>query len=616
MRPLRLVAILALLTSPALAATVRMAPARALVHDLKLRAEVAPPKTDYTRLDKPGPVQSSDPYFTLKLGEAQIYRDALDPTLAYYRPILRLGKRTGTPLAEGVGHLASELDGFRFRYYKFESGGMPKWADMQVVVVTERPEEATLENVQERWHGVTRLIPLPFKLDASPGPRLSIPYPPRTVTFSQLDASGGTDDLQWYYLSTNTHPAPPDLLTDEDNDALNETKARDFTALLTSDLSDMPSFQPTLEVRATYPGWQGASPLLRTIIKAMPRAVLQTVPRKAEPPKPKTPLRIRPGIIAIPRQLSPQPILPAPQTAPTSKVRLLPAATVKPSSAILATPLLARPDLIRVIGTLKPRDDIDYTYSEAQQLVARLPITYPKATTPNYDYYFLSDSGRFGGPYFEPSTQPDRPQRADPPEGFSGYWYESHFFGKRLVWPAPRELRLAWDVESGLRPSCRFSLTSGEEATLTAHISYDLYPDFSMRQLSAAVADLAERTGEKTDLLPFTDVLDANQIELASGNQTVQNLIAEGALSVTKLSPQEINHAWFRLTLDMPIDDWAAFTLFMKLGELGAWDCGVLTGATSGMAEKLTFQLNGDLLQTMGGPIVPTLQSYHSDSGG
>ncbi len=112
-----------------------------------------------------------------------------------------------------------------------------------------------------------------------------------------------------------------------------------------------------------------------------------------------------------------------------------------------------------------------------------MPITYPRHTTPNYDYYFLSDSGRFGGPHFEPSSQPDRPQRAAAPEGFSGHWYEGHFYGRRLVWPAPTALRLAWDVESGLRPSCRFSLSSDQEGSLTAHISYDLYPDLSMRQL-------------------------------------------------------------------------------------------------------------------------------------
>jgi len=618
MRALRLVPIpllLALLPSPALGLTVHLAPARAVVRELKLRPKAAPPKTDYTKLDKAGPVRSSDPYFTLTLGEAEIYRDALDHTLAYYRPILRLGKRTGTPLAAGVGDLAADLDGFLFRYYKFESGGSPKWADMQLVIVAERPEEATLENVQERWRDVTRLIPLPFELEAADGVRMSIPYPPRSATFSQLEASGGDDDLRWYHFSTNTHPAPPDLLTDEDNNTLNETKARDFTALITSDLSDMPSFQPTLRIRAVYPGWQGASPLLRTIIKAMPRTLLQTLPQKTAPAGSMAPARIHPGTIVIPRQLSPEPIRPAPELSPTIRVRRAPL-TIQPSATIFARPALIRPDLIRVIGALKPRDDVDYTYSETQSVLVQLPITYAKETTPYYDYYFLSDSGRFGGPYFEPSSQPDRPQRADPPEAFSGYWYESHFFGKRLVWPAPRALRLAWADESGLRPSCRFSVTLGEEDRLTAHISYDLYPDFSMRPLSAAVADLSLRTGETIDLLPFTDVLDANQIQLESGNQTVQDLITEGRLSITKLSPQDIGDAWFRVAVDMPIDDWAAFTLFMKLGELGSWDCGVLTGATSGMAEKLTFQLDGDLLQTMGGPVVPSVESYDPDSGG
>ncbi|MCJ7823240.1 MAG: hypothetical protein MUQ26_09235, partial [Armatimonadetes bacterium] len=395
MRALRLVPIpllLALLPSPALGLTVHMAPARAIVREIKLRPKVAPPKTDYTKLDKAGPVRSTDPYFTLKLGEAEIYRDALDHTLAYYRPILRLGKRTGTPLAAGVGDLAADLDGFLFRYYKFESGGSPKWADMQLVIVAERPEDATLENVQERWHDVTRLIPLPFELEAG-GIRMSIPYPPRLATFSQLEASGGDDDLRWYHLSTNTHPTPPDLLTDEDNSTLNEAKARDFTALITSDLSDMPSFQPTLQVRAIYPGWQGASPLLRTIIKATPYLRLQTLPQKTAPAKTMVPARIRPGAIAIPRPLSPEPIRPAPELSPTIRVRRAPL-TIQPPPTVFARPALIRPDLIRVIGALKPRDDVDYTYSDAQSVVVQLPITYAKETTPNYDYYFLSDSGR------------------------------------------------------------------------------------------------------------------------------------------------------------------------------------------------------------------------------
>lgn len=619
MRALRLAPILILFVlpaCPALGSTVHMAAARAVLRDVQLRPTVSPPKTDYTKLDKAGPVRSADPYFTLKLGDAEIYRDALDHSLAYYRPILGLGKRTGTPLAEGVGQLAGDLDGFRFRYYKFESGGMPKWADMQVVIIAQRPEEATLENVQERWSDVTRLVALPMSLAGSGAVKMSIPYPPRSIAFSQLEASGGDDDRQWYCFSTNTSPTPSDLLTEEDNDTLNEAKARDFIALITSDLSDMPSFQPMLELKAGYSGWQGATPLLRTIIKAKPLTALHAIPQKTAPSKRKRPSRIKPGILAIPRHFSPEPIRPAPRKAPKREAATVPAATAKASSTILRATALARPDLVRVIGSLKPRDDIDYSYSDSQQVVVRFPITYPKATTANYDYYFLSDSGRFGGPYFEPSSQPDRPQRAESPEGFSGYWYESHFLGERLVWPAPRNLRLAWNVESGLRPSCRFSVTSDQEGRLTAHIFYDLYPDFSVRQLSAAVADLAQRTGESIDLLPFTDLLDANQIVFSSGNQTVQDLLADGQLSVTKLSPQAIEDAWFRVAVEMPIDDWATFTLFMKLGELGTWDCGVLTGASSGMAETAAFQLSGDLLQTMGGPVAPSVESYEPESGG
>ena len=599
--------LLAALGDPAVAATVQLAPSRAVVSGIKEKPAAPAPKTDFSRMDKPGPVDSPDPYFTLRLGEAVIQRDAVDHSLAYYRPRFRLGKRAGTPLAEGVGELAGELDGFRFRYYKFESGGSPKWADMQVVVVAERPEEATLENVQQRWPEVTRLKPVPFALDAAGGMRLTIPYPPRAVTFSRVEASGGEEDRRWYLLSTETHPSPGDLLSDKDNSSLNEAKARDFAALITSDLADMPSFQPVLEVRATYGGWRGVSPLVRGIMEGRVRVMLRPA-AEASPAERGRGAAIRPGGVALGRQLAGRLIEPAPRAS--SAVRLEPAPAVGIEKRVVA-----RPELVQVIGSLKPRADIDYTYSGSQEIIARVPITYPKATTPNYDYYFLSDSGRFGGPYFEPSSQPDRPQRAEGPAGFSGYWYESHFLGRRLVWAAPRGLRLAWEVESGLRPSCRFSLTSAGDGRLTAHISYDLYPDLSMRQLSAATEAMARRTGEKVEVLPFTDLLDANRIALSSGNPTVQALVAQGRLSVTKLAPRDVCDAWFRVNVEMPVDDWATLTLFMKLGELGVWDCGVLTGAGSGMGEKVTFELNGDLLETMGGPVVPALRGYDAQAG-
>ena len=619
--------LLASLIGPSSAdSTIRLLPSRTTVTPLRVRPVASTPKTGPGKMDRPGPVRSPDPYFTLRIGENEVYRDAKDPTQAYYRPILRLGKRAGTPLAEGVGDLAAGLDGFRFRYYKFESGGSPKWGDMQVVVVAERPADVTLEVVQKSWADVTRLDPLPLRLDVSTGVRMILPYPPRAVGFSQLDASGGDGDAKWYYFSTNTHPTPADLLTDSDNSTLNESKVKDFSSLITSDLSDMPSFQPVLEVKAVYPGWAGFSPLMRSIVRLVPMVSLQSLSGDSAAAKGSTGRAPagRPRIRIM--RLSGQPVEPEetmlPQTTrPLAAFRIPPAAAsgrpgVTDRPVAIRRPMLLRPDLIRVIGTLRPREDIDYTYSASQQLVAQIPISYPKAKTQNYDYYFLSDSGRFGGPYFEPSPLPNRPQRAEAPEGFAGYWYESHSFGKRLVWPAPKGLRLRWEVESGLRPSCRFSLTSKEGGKLTAHVSYDLYPEFSMRQLDGIVADLGKQTGEKVDLLPFTDLLDANQVALSSGNQTVKDLVAAKQVSVTKLSPKMADDAWFRVAVEMPIDDWATFTLFMKTGELGAWDFGLLTGAGSGMAEKAAFQLEGDLLQTLGGPVVAQKKSYDAATGG
>lgn len=616
-----LLVLLAAAAGPAAAGDIYLAPARATIGAVKLRPAEDTAKTSYDKMNRPGPVRSPDPYFTLKIGEGYVYRDAKDNSLAYYRPVLRLGAREGTPLAEGVGQLASELDGFRFRYYKFESGGSPKWASMQAVIVAERPDEITLEAVQSSWPEVTRLLPLPLKLDAGTGVRMILPYPPRTVSFSRLERTGGTPDRRWYYFSTETQPAPPDLLTDADNDALNETKARDFASLLTSDLADMPSFQPVLEVRGEYAGWGGSSPLQLHMISPLSKVQIKRKPASTEGRSPRL-IVPAPGLRTLPMRLSSQPLVPTARgaaaelaLAPVGRV-LKPPARVEMVSPVRTPKAVLPPGAIRVLGRLSPRKDVDYTYSNNQQLTARIPISYPKGKTPNYDYYFLSDSGRFGGPYFTPSTVPERPQRAEPPEGFDGYWYQSHWYGKRLVWPAPRGLRLKWNVESGLRPSCRFSLTSGEEGALTAHLTYDLYPDFSLRALSAAVADLSASTGEEIELLPFTDVLDANQLALGSGGPILTDLMADNRVSITKLSPQTIDDAWFRLNVAMPIADWADFTLFMKLGELGAWDCGILTGATEGVAEEVSFQLDGDLLKAMGGPVVATSESYDPETGG
>ena len=244
-------------------------------------ATVTPPKISASKMDRPGPVKSPDPYYTIKVGEAEIYRDAKDPSLAYYKPVIRLARRIGTPLAEGVGSLAATLDGFRFQYYKFESGGNPKWASVQVVVALERPQDATLEAVQAKWKGITRLVALPLKLDGSTGTRMTLPYPPRAVAFSESGPSGAEGDNRWQYLSTNTRPTPPDLLTDGNNNALNEAKTKDFASLITSDLGDMPSFQPALEVRAVFSGWTGRSPFSRSLAAFKAAAPLRLMPSAA-----------------------------------------------------------------------------------------------------------------------------------------------------------------------------------------------------------------------------------------------------------------------------------------------------------------------------------------------
>jgi hypothetical protein len=597
-------------------------PGQLVLKPQRTLATVTPPKISASKMDRPGPVKSPDPYYTIKVGEAEIYRDAKDPSLAYYKPVIRLARRVGTPLAEGVGSLAASLDAFRFQYYKFESGGNPKWASVQIVVALDRPQDATLEAVQAKWKGITRLVPLPLKLDGSTGTRMTLPYPPRAVAFSESGPSGAEGESRWQYLSTNTRPTPPDLLTDGNNSALNEAKTRDFASLITSDLGDMPSFQPTIEVRAVFSGWTGRSPLSRSLAAFRMAAPLKLMPSgpsgtAAQPPAPaaKTATPTRTMIMTRTR---PAGATPAPAPAPAPPAGQTGAGSQRPALRSIkpVTKAAFRPDVIRVFGELRPREDIDYAYSDTQEVLGRIPVSYPKGKTPDYDYYFLSDSGRFGGPYFEPSAVPNRPQRAEPPQGFAGPWYESHSFGKRLVWAAPKGLRLRWEVESGLRPSCRFSMTADSQGRSTGHITYDLYPDFSTRELEAAAETLRVRTGEAIELLPFPDLIDANQIALASGDPAIQKLIAARQVGLTVLSPVRVDDAWFRMTVDIPVDDWAAFTLFMKAGDLGTWDFGIKTGAASGMAEKATFRLSGDLLETMGGPVSASLKACDPATGG
>ena len=94
---------------------------------------VTPPKTSRLKMDRPGPVGSPNPYYTIKMGENEVYRDAKDPRWPTIGPSSTSGSHRHPP-GQAVGPLAASLDAFRSAYYKFESGGNPKWADLQVVV--------------------------------------------------------------------------------------------------------------------------------------------------------------------------------------------------------------------------------------------------------------------------------------------------------------------------------------------------------------------------------------------------------------------------------------------------------------------------------------------------
>ena len=74
----------------------------------------AAPETGASKMNKAGPVNSPDPYFTLRICDAEIYRDALDNTLAYYKPNLKVGNRYSDTSLVGLSsaELAAVLDGF------------------------------------------------------------------------------------------------------------------------------------------------------------------------------------------------------------------------------------------------------------------------------------------------------------------------------------------------------------------------------------------------------------------------------------------------------------------------------------------------------------------------
>ncbi len=596
----------------------------AMISRIRIVNTNAAPNTSASKMDKPGPVRSPDTYFTVRIGSSDVYRDAKDPATAYYLPVLRLGKRDGTALAENLGALASSLDGFLFRYMGFDTTQQSyiKYGDAQAVVEASQPQDVTLEAVQSTWKEVTRLIPIPLQIS---GVKMRLPYPERTVLLTEVSKQASAADPRWCFGTIAT--PTPQLLNSGGTNFLREPETKDFANAITSDLSELPAFQPVLEVSAKYAGWVGASPQMRSIspsfINGTGISLMRTRVPKAAPPA------ITPGISGTfkIRSALPDGQDPAGEAAiaryavyteGSDSAQLHYTAggmglTMSPISR--GAIMKMNPVGIRTMGKLNSRGDVDYKYLENQEFVAQIPLSYSPGIA-NNDYFFYSrDSKRYG---WHPSggLPYEVPQWVTPPDGFA-YWYRSHFTGRQIIWPAPQQLRLRWNVDKGVQPSCRFYLTGGDMGQpLMAHIEYDVYPSFSMSKLGAAVADIRKQTGEQVDLRPFTDILSSDQMSLVGGPQILRDLITAKRLTIQKLMPDKIDDPWFTVIVDIPADDWPTFTIFMKTGDLGTWEFGFKQSASSGTGDKVSFQLNGNLLDTLGGPLLISTKNFDKGTGG
>ena len=615
------------MTGPLNLGTVVQRQNRAIISKIRVLNTNPTPNTAASKMDRPGPVRSPDTYFTVRIGSSEVYRDAKDPATAYYLPVLRLGKRENTALAGNLGSLASSLDGFLFRYIGFDTKQQSyiKYGDVQAVVEASQPQDITLESVQSTWKEVTRLVPIPLQIS---GVRMRLPYPERTVILSEVSKQASASDPRWCFGSIAT--PTPQLLNSGGTNFLREPETKDFANAITSDLSELPAFQPVLEVNARYSGWVGASPQMRAIgaaflgtggislirsrvPKSAPPAVIPMISggfkMKSELPGGHSPMYdvANAGVAQYAVYYPDADSVPLQFTAGTPGVSLAPMAR--------GMTIRVNPVGLRALGKVNSRKDVDYKFIENQEFVSQIPLSFPLGV-PNNDYFFYSrDSKRYGW-HPDGGLPYEVPQAATPPEGFA-YWYRSHFTGRQIIWPAPNELRLRWNADKGVQPSCRFYLTGGDLGQpLMAHIEYDLYPSFSMSRLGAAVADIRKQTGEQVDLRPFTDIVSADQMTLVGGLQTLRDLIQAKRLTIQKLLADKIDDAWFTVTVDIPAEDWPAFTIFMKGGDLGTWDFGFKQSASSGVGDKVSFELNADLLDTLGGPLLISTKNYDTATGG
>ncbi|MBN2233802.1 MAG: hypothetical protein JW706_01530 [Opitutales bacterium] len=525
-----------------------------------------------------GPVISTDPYFTAHIGEHRVFRDALDSTLAYYEPVISIGSRIGNALGEGLPDpLASRLYGVLFVYHNFDNPNPVKWGQIKIVVSAKRPDNVSLEAVQSLWKNVVKLRPIPIVPDPK-GPELSIRYPSTVnVRLSKtVENNASEDGMQWVFQSSD-QPTPQNLSARDDNDMLNESETRSLLQVVSQ--VEIPGFEAQLKLRLSYPAWKVVSP----------------IPLRK-------PIVIRHAMLSLPKRSGSIPApTPPPETMHTTRLK-----TVKPlnfQTNTIRTVSVLKPLRPIWIGEQKPKAGLEYAFQEDLQLRFAVPLSITASSTPDYDYYFLSGSGRWGGPHldFDPNAPiPQRPVEVTHMEAWEGYWFETHFQGERTVWVAPRRFGLRWTSDAGMKPSLHFSIQNQPNAKIRSVLVYDLYPEPSESDLGTIAKRLSDETGESIRYLPLTDLMDFGNLKLTTIDPLLEDLLESSQITLRSLNPDGLSEPWIRLEVDAEWNNWADFTLFMRKANLGEWEIG-FRGALP--HDRRSFSLSGNLLRCQGAPL-------------
>lgn len=529
-----------------------------------------------------GAVISTDPYYTGQIGEYRVFRDAVDPTLAYYEPIISIGSRMGTTLGQNTPDtLASQLAGVIFVYHNFDNPNPVKWGQAKTAISAKRPDPVTVEAVKSMWKTVVSLRALPVVPDPK-GPEISIRYPAAvTLRLANLVEKAESENCTTWVFQSSDRPSPLNLSETRPNDMLNETETRSLLQVVSQ--VEIPGFEAQLKMNFTYPAWKVISPIpIRTRIPirhAMlsPAIRVDTTTKKAPQAQPEVGPKATPNVKSI-----------KPLTTKINDVRAR--KVLKPIRPLW-------------IGEQKPRSGLKYEFQSQCPHPFSAPLSITSSNTPDYDYYFLSGSGRWGGPHldFDPNSPiPQRPTEVARVEGWDGYWFETRFLGERTVWVSPRRFGIRWTSDAGMKPSLHFSIRNQSDETIRSTLIYDLFPEPAESELGAIAEKISEETGESVRFLPLTALLDFANLKLASVDPLLAALLESQQISIRSLYPEGFSDPWFRIEVNAEWDDWAEFTLFMRKANLGEWEIGLRGGLPH---DRRSFTMSGDLLACQGAPL-------------